>query len=78
MASSTNKSTSASNKKMAATTAPKKKGGSAEKDASDAVKDLKIDDTPLPKSKNLDVLSEYEKSKNKKSASFVVVGKTNS
>lgn len=35
---------------------------------------LKISDAPLPKSKNLDVLSELEKSKPKRSASFVVVG----
>jgi elongation factor 1 alpha-like protein len=38
------------------------------------VKELKIDDAPLPKSRNLDVLSEFEKSENKKNASFVVVG----
>ncbi|RYP16914.1 hypothetical protein DL765_004838 [Monosporascus sp. GIB2] len=65
----------ASNKKLAASTT-KKKAGSDEKGAStsDGLKDLKIDDTPLPKSKNLDVLSEYEKSKSKKNASFVVVG----
>jgi len=31
-------------------------------------------DDPLPKGKNLNVLSEYEKSKSKRSASFVVVG----
>lgn len=41
---------------------------------SDSVKGLKVEDAPLPKSKNLDVLDEYEKSKKKKSASFVVVG----
>ncbi|AEO64033.1 uncharacterized protein THITE_2109737 [Thermothielavioides terrestris NRRL 8126] len=35
---------------------------------------MKIDDAPLPKSRNLDVLSEFEKSKNKNNASFVVVG----
>ncbi len=58
-----------------ASTTTKKKGGSDEKPATDGVKDLKIDDTPLPKSKNLDVLSEFKKSKTKKSASFVVVGK---
>ncbi|ORY61274.1 elongation factor Tu GTP binding domain-containing protein [Pseudomassariella vexata] len=64
----------ASNKKLASST--KKKGGSDEKtdQAADGVKALKINDTPLPKSKNLDVLSEFEKSKSKKSASFVVVG----
>ncbi|KAK3303544.1 uncharacterized protein B0T15DRAFT_540514 [Chaetomium strumarium] len=38
------------------------------------VKELKIDDAPLPKSRNLDVLSEFEKSQKKKNASFVVVG----
>ncbi|KAK7755085.1 hypothetical protein SLS62_002900 [Diatrype stigma] len=64
----------ASSKKLAASTA-KRKGGSDVKTASDGIKDLKVDDTPLPKSKNLDVLSEFEKSKSKKSASFVVVGK---
>ncbi|KAI0133528.1 hypothetical protein BJ170DRAFT_715580 [Xylariales sp. AK1849] len=63
----------ASNKKLAATT--KKKGTDGKADpATDGVKSLNIDDTPLPKSKNLNVLSEYEKSKSKKSASFVVVG----
>ncbi|KAI1848917.1 hypothetical protein JX265_001248 [Neoarthrinium moseri] len=63
----------ASNKKLASAT--KKKGGDDKVgQAADGVKALKVDDTPLPKSKNLDVLSEYEKSKGKKSASFVVVG----
>jgi len=38
------------------------------------MKALKVD-TPLPKSKNLNVLNEFEKTKSKKSASFVVVGK---
>ena len=33
-----------------------------------------MDDTPLPKSRNLNVLSEFEKNKGKKTASFVVVG----
>ena len=74
----TNSSVSASNKKLAASTTTKKKGASDGKDATDGIKDLKIDDTPLPKSKNLDVLSEFEKSKSKKSASFVVVGKKQS
>ncbi|KAH8195039.1 hypothetical protein TruAng_010794 [Truncatella angustata] len=63
----------ASNKKLANTT--KKKGGDNKVDeATDGVKALKVDDAPLPKSKNLNVLNEYEKSKSKKSASFVVVG----
>ncbi len=35
---------------------------------------MKIDDTPLPKSRNLDVVSEFEKSGSKRSASFVVIG----
>lgn len=65
----------ASNKKLAASTT-KKKSGSDEKTATDGIKDLNIDDTPLPKSKNLDVLSEFEKSKQKKNASFVVVGES--
>jgi elongation factor 1 alpha-like protein len=38
------------------------------------MKTMKIDDTPLPKSKNLDVMSEFEKARSKKNASFVVVG----
>ena len=63
----------AANKKLAAS-AVKQKGASDTKDVTNGVKDVKIDDTPLPKSKNLDVLSEFEKSKSKKSASFVVVG----
>jgi elongation factor 1 alpha-like protein len=40
------------------------------------VKTLKIDDSPLPKSKNLNVLSEFEASGSKKRASFIVVGKS--
>ncbi|ETS78074.1 hypothetical protein PFICI_10136 [Pestalotiopsis fici W106-1] len=63
----------ASNKKLANTT--KKKGGDDKVDqTADGIKAIKLDDAPLPKSKNLNVLSEYEKSKSKKSASFVVVG----
>lgn len=42
--------------------------------ASEGVKALNVDDAPLPKSKNLDVLKEYKNSKAKKSVSFVVVG----
>lgn len=67
---------SASSKKVAAS-ATKKKAASGEKkdEVAGGVKGLKIDDAPLPKSKNLDVLKEFEKTKSKKSASFVVVGK---
>ncbi|KAI1429873.1 hypothetical protein F5Y12DRAFT_709877 [Xylaria sp. FL1777] len=65
----------ASNKKLAAST-NKKKGGLERKEEGtiDGIKAMTVDDTPLPKSKNLDVLSEFEKAKNKKNASFVVVG----
>ncbi|KAI1814295.1 hypothetical protein GGS20DRAFT_598213 [Poronia punctata] len=65
----------ASNKKLAASTA-KNKDGSERKgnNVTDDMKAMKIDDTPLPKGKNLDVVREFEKSKGKKSASFVVVG----
>lgn len=53
---------------------PTKKKAGVDSVAND-VKALKIDDAPLPKSKNLNVLSEFEKSNSKKRASFVVVGK---
>jgi elongation factor 1 alpha-like protein len=35
---------------------------------------MKIDDTPRARSKNLDVLAEYEKTKAKNAANFVVIG----
>ena len=60
-----------SKKKASATS-----NGNAAKTAdslADDVKDLKIDSTPLAKSKNLNVLGEYAKVK-KKNANFVVVG----
>ncbi|KAI1741626.1 hypothetical protein F4680DRAFT_56238 [Xylaria scruposa] len=65
----------ASNKKLAASANKKKsvpdgKGEGLE----DVLKPLRVDDTPLPKSKNLDVVGEFEKTKKKKNASFVVVG----
>ncbi|KAI1329402.1 hypothetical protein F5Y16DRAFT_397321 [Xylariaceae sp. FL0255] len=63
----------ASNKKLATSSSNKKKGAN-EDEAANAVKGLKIDDTPLPKSKNLDVISEFQKANSKKTASFVVVG----
>ncbi|KAJ2990424.1 hypothetical protein NUW58_g2957 [Xylaria curta] len=65
----------ASNKKLAASI-QKKKPGSKEKDDDviDGIKAIKVDDAPLPKSKNLDVISEYEKAESKRNASFVVVG----
>ncbi|KAK4191000.1 hypothetical protein QBC35DRAFT_539711, partial [Podospora australis] len=57
------------------TKTPKRLAGTDTPDsvASD-VSQLKVDDTPLPKSRNLNVLSEFENSNNKKTASFVVVG----
>lgn len=69
----------AAGKKTSAATPVKKKGGGSGADAAaNDLKALKVDDTPLPRSKNLNVLAEYEKSKGKKTASFVVVGKSNS
>ncbi|OHW99103.1 elongation factor 1-alpha [Colletotrichum incanum] len=38
------------------------------------MKQLQLDDSTAPKNKKLDVLKEFEKSENKRSASFVVVG----
>jgi elongation factor 1 alpha-like protein len=67
----------AAGKKNVAAAPAKKKGGAADSVAND-VKALKIDDTPLPKSKNFNVLNEFEKSKAKKTASFVVVGMSTS
>ncbi|MCJ1478360.1 Hsp70 suppressor, GTPase facilitates ribosomal subunit dissociation [Lambiella insularis] len=40
----------------------------------EAVCKIAIDDTPTAKSKNLDVLAEYGRSKKKKAANFVVIG----
>lgn len=65
----------AAGKKTATAVPTKKKGGSADSVANE-VKALKIDDTPLPRSKNLNVLNEFEQSKGKKTASFVVVGRS--
>lgn len=41
---------------------------------SNGVEAMKIDDSPRATSKNLDVLAEYEKTKAKNSANFVVIG----
>ncbi|KAG7109632.1 HBS1-like protein like [Verticillium longisporum] len=54
----------------AAKKAPKSNGGPP----TEAVKDLSLDDAPPPKSKKINVLQEFENSKSKRSASFVVVG----
>jgi elongation factor 1 alpha-like protein len=42
---------------------------------SNGVEAMKIDDSPRATSKNLDVLAEYEKTKIKNSANFVVIGR---
>lgn len=39
------------------------------------MRQLELDDSAAPKNKKLDVLKEFGKSENKRSASFVVVGK---
>ncbi|KAB5583115.1 hypothetical protein GE09DRAFT_1077654 [Coniochaeta sp. 2T2.1] len=64
----------AGKKTVMAAPAKKKGGGGDAASVANDVKALKIDDTPLPKSKNFNVLNEFEKSKSKKTASFVVVG----
>jgi hypothetical protein len=38
------------------------------------VEALKMDDTPRARSKNLDVLAEFEKAETKNAANFVVIG----
>lgn len=50
-----------------------KKGQS---DLAGGMKDLSVEDKVTVKSKNLDVLSEYKKSTRKRSANFVVIGKS--
>jgi elongation factor 1 alpha-like protein len=37
---------------------------------------MRIDDTPKAKSKNLDVLAEFERRKAKNAANFVVIGRS--
>ncbi|KAK4232619.1 putative glucose-regulated protein 78 of hsp70 family [Podospora fimiseda] len=59
--------------KAAKTKKPKPSSSGTDEVAAD-LKELKVDDAPLPKSRGLDVLAEFEKSKPKKNASFVVVG----
>ncbi|KAI1805349.1 P-loop containing nucleoside triphosphate hydrolase protein [Daldinia bambusicola] len=64
----------ASGKKSVASTTKKKASTGKVEAVTGGVKGLKIPDAPLPKSKNVDVLKEFERSKSKKNASFVVVG----
>ncbi|OTB14528.1 hypothetical protein K445DRAFT_75754 [Daldinia sp. EC12] len=61
-------------KKNVASATKKKASTGKVEEVTGGVKSLKIPDAPLPKSKNVDVLKEFEKSKSKKNASFVVVG----
>lgn len=44
-------------------------------DLAGGLKDLSVDEKVSVKSKNLDVLAEYNKSQRKKSANFVVIGR---
>ncbi|KAL8870353.1 MAG: hypothetical protein Q9174_003581 [Haloplaca sp. 1 TL-2023] len=55
-----------------ATTTPKDTKGA--KNLSDSIGEMKIDEGPTARSKNLDVLAEFEKSKTKNAANFVVIG----
>lgn len=52
----------------------KDKDASTEDDVAQDVSALKVNETPPPKSKGLDVVKEFENSTNKRSISFVVVG----
>ncbi|KAK0629080.1 P-loop containing nucleoside triphosphate hydrolase protein [Bombardia bombarda] len=70
---STPQKVSTAGKKTAGPTT-KKKASSSLDDVANDVKELKIDNTPLPKSKNIDVLSAYAATIKKKTASFVVIG----
>jgi elongation factor 1 alpha-like protein len=40
------------------------------------VEAMRVDDTPKARSKNLDVLAEFERRKAKNAANFVVIGKS--
>ncbi|KAJ5661937.1 HBS1-like protein [Penicillium maclennaniae] len=54
--------------------ASKSAGDKTPADLAGGLKDLSVDEKVSVKSKNLDVLAEYNKSKRKKSANFVVIG----
>lgn len=56
-------------------TAQPAKDDKATNDLSASVDVLKIDEGPKPKSRNLDVLAEFEKSRAKKAANFIVIGR---
>ncbi|RDW85578.1 hypothetical protein BP5796_03903 [Coleophoma crateriformis] len=53
---------------------PKTNGEKKADQIASGVEAMKLDDTPRAKSKNLDVLAEYEKAKTKNAANFVVIG----
>lgn len=59
--------------KSAASKSAVKKGQS---DLADGMKELSVEDKVTVKSKNLDVISEYKKSTRKRSANFVVIGRS--
>lgn len=63
-------------KKSGSTAAQKARSDATTEGVTSDLKTLKVDDAPLPKSKNLNVVSEFERTKTKKSASFVVVGQS--
>lgn len=52
----------------------KTKGEKKAAQIAEGVEAMKLDDTPKAKSKNLDVLAEFEKTKSKNAANFVVIG----
>lgn len=60
--------------KKTAPAQPKKKIAESTNAVAAEVEQLRINEEPSPKSRNLDVIAEFGKSKNKKHASFVVVG----
>lgn len=43
-------------------------------DVSKGIENVAINDIPKPKSKNLDVIAEFEKTEQKPAANFVVIG----
>ncbi|KAJ5051648.1 uncharacterized protein L3040_001423 [Drepanopeziza brunnea f. sp. 'multigermtubi'] len=53
---------------------PKTSGEKREDQIASGVEAVRLDDTPKAKSRNLDVLSEFEKAKTKNAANFVVIG----
>lgn len=56
-------------------TTPKKKKKQTNGDLTESVEKLSVADEPKVKSKNLNVVDEFEKSNMKRLANFVVVGK---